>query len=76
MVTDRILEWAPQFFAVDPPEYVPPTSVTSEDAYILMGVEPVTDNPHLTARKLYRVVQATMAERLALMKPGNRICSW
>lgn len=73
MVTSQRLTFAPQFFAVEPQERT--VSVASQDAYTLVGFQAVTDDPQVTARKLYMVGPATVQERMALLKPGRRICS-
>lgn len=60
--------------------------LTSPEAATLIGIRPVGSNDGIllaglgddpvVCLKLYRIDSATMAERLALVKPGRRVCSW
>lgn len=54
--------------------------VTSDVAHVLIGVRPANpDDPNdrgLICRKLWLWATASMAERLAKMKPGRRVCAW
>lgn len=62
------------FDVPDVPERL--VEITSGDAWVLIGVRPAgPDEPGLTCRKLYRKDSATMAERLARLERGRRICS-
>lgn len=65
----------PQFQIPDAPERR--IEITSEDAWILLGVRPAgPDEPALVCQKIYFRGHASLAERLALLTAGRRVCSW
>lgn len=68
----------PQFAVPDVPERH--VEITSDVAHVLIGVRPADpadpNDRGLICRKLYASVPAGMKERLALLTPGRRVCSW
>jgi len=61
---------------VDPPERI--VSLTCEDVYFLVATGPANPAvPGCIGQRIYiSGPKATEHERLALMKPGRRVCSW